>query len=94
MKRRKIGAAYERSPADKVGEWGNRNTMVLVSAVITGIIFWFVTNWVVDDLLNFLVTGGDETQERPFSSNHPVALFVKVIGSILCIFFICKGRAK
>jgi heme/copper-type cytochrome/quinol oxidase subunit 2 len=94
MKRRRVGAAYERSPADKVGEWGNRNTMILISAVITGIIFWFVVNWTVDGLFNFLATGGDDTKEKVFSSNHPMVILVKVFGSLLCIWGICKGRAK
>lgn len=94
MKRRSIGPAYERSPAEQVGEWSSRNILVLLSAVGVAIAFWFIVNAVVDGLFNFLATNGHDDQIQPFRSDDPGWMWVKVIGSIICIFFICKRRAK
>jgi hypothetical protein len=94
MKRRSIGPAYERSPADKMSEWTNRNTLVLIASLIAGILIWFAINWVVDDFINFLATDGDETVDKPYNSNHPACIAFKLIASLGSIFLILKSRTK
>jgi heme/copper-type cytochrome/quinol oxidase subunit 2 len=94
MKRRQIGPAYERSPADKMSEWTNRNTLVLISSIVAAVIIWFIIGWVVDDFVNFLATDGDETVEKPYSSNAPAVIAFKLVACLGSIFIILKTRTK
>ena len=90
MKRRTIGPAYERSPATECSEWASRNFLVLLSAVIAAAIWWFVVDWVVDKLINFLA----ENATNQYSSQDSVWIAVKVIGALILAVLICKSRAK
>ncbi len=94
VRRRKIGPAYERSPLQKSGEWWNRNLLILVSALLAGSAFWFGTNWVVDGMLNFLASGGDEAKEKPFSSDDTMWIIIKLVGTSLAMLFVVKSRSK
>ena len=90
MKRRTIGPAYERSPATECSEWASRNFLVLLSAVIAAAIWWFVVDWVVDKLINFLA----DNETNQYSSQDSVWIAVKVIGALILAVLICKSRAK
>ncbi len=94
MARRKIGPAYERSPFERLAEWANRNLLILISAVCVSTVFWFCVNWTIDGLMNFLATGGDAAQEKPYSSDDPMWIIVKLVGSLLCMVIVVKSRSK
>ena len=88
VKRRKIGPAYERSPIQRLNEWTTRNVLILIGAIICCVVFWFIVNFVVDSLLNFLVTQGREEMVSPYSSDDPLWISIKLVGCIL-IFYSC-----
>jgi len=90
MKRRTIGPAYERSPVTECSEWASRNFLVLLSAVIFSVAWWFVVEWVVDKLIPFLA----EDEATQYSSQDSVWIAVKVIGSVILAVLVCKTRAK
>lgn len=94
MKRRTLGPAYERAPAERMGEWAQRNILALCSAVILIVIYLFLFNFIVDDLLQFLATGGDQGADMEFYSDHPVCIAIKIVGSLLIGFIIVKTRTK
>lgn len=94
MKRRKIGPAYERAPAEKIGEWSTRNSLTLVSGVVIVAIYWWLVNISVDHLFNFLASGGEEGAEIVYYSDHPLALAAKIIGGLLIILILVKTRTK
>jgi len=90
MKRRTIGPAYERSPAQEWSEWASRNFLALLSAVICAALWWFVVDWVVDTLIPFLA----EDEATQYSSQDSVWIAVKVIGALILAVIVCKTRAK
>ncbi len=94
LKRRKIGPAYERSPIKKLSEWSNNNLLILGSALLLGVVFWFGVDLVVDGFLNFLATSGDEAKEKPFSSNDTMWILVKIFGSLGVCTFVAKSAKK
>ena len=63
---------------------------MLLSAVIAATGWWFVVDWVVDKLINFLAD--DKTTQ--YSSQDSVWIAVKVIGALILAVLICKSRAK
>ena len=91
MKRRTVGPAYERSPAERFSEWASRNFLTLLSSLIAAVVWWFIIEWLSDSFLNFLAGKEDDPQ---FSSQDPVWIAVKVIGSLIIAVVICKTRAK
>lgn len=91
--RRKIGPAYERCPADKVGRWLSDNFMLLVSAVIVGILFCYLINSIIA-LMNFLATNGKEDAEPPFTTTSSIVSGIKVVGGGLAAYLVCLRRAK
>lgn len=93
-RRRMIGPAYERSPIQRLSEWANRNILILISALVCGFMFWLLTDFVVDGVLNFLSTGGDETMEKPYDSNDPMWIITKLVGSSITMMMIVKSRSK
>ena len=93
-RRRKIGPAYERSPLQRLIEWINRNLLIVLSGVGAGFAFWFITNWVVDGMLNFLATGGDDAKEKPFSSDDPLWIVIKLVGFFVSMMMVVKSRSK
>ncbi len=94
MKRRKLGPAYERAPAEVAGDWVHRNLLVLASIVVFSVIFLILFNVFVDQGLNFIASGGDEATASRFDSNHPTAVAAKIIGVILISVLLIKSRAK
>lgn len=94
LRRRTLGPAYERCPSETISEWTNRNLLILIAAIVGAILFMVVTNLVVEYLMNFLASGGDEMAERRFDSNHWTAVTVKIVGGIMTAYLVCKGRAK
>ena len=94
LKRRKQGPTYERSPIQRLSEWSSRNFLILASAIGLSFLYWFAINFLVDNLFNFLSTGGNEEIEQPFSSNEDIWIITKLVGSIAIIFIIIKTKAK
>ena len=94
LNRRKIGPAYERSPVQKLSEWGSRNFLVLLAAILTSVVYWVIINIFIDFVFNFLATGGDDALEKPYSSDDPLWIIVKLVGSIFCITMVVKAKAK
>jgi len=68
-----------------------QNTLRLIVAVAAALLFAFVLNWMVDDLFNFLYTGGAEDQEGPFNPDDPIWTVTKIAGSIAIVYFVCRG---
>jgi hypothetical protein len=91
MKRRTIGPAFERSPAERFSEWARRNFLTLLSALAATAVWWFIINWLSDRFLNFLAGKEDDPA---FSSQDPLWIAVKIIGSFILAIVICKTRAK
>jgi len=94
VKRRKIGSAYERSPVKKLSEWSSKNLLILGSALVLAIVFWFGVDLLVDGFLNFLVAAGDETKEKHFSSNDTMWILVKIFGSLGMFAIVAKSTKK
>ena len=92
--RKAIGPAYEKCPAELATRWMSENILKLISAIIVVVVFCFVVNWLVDGLFNFLATDGKDNVRGEFTSSSPIVDGVKVLGSIVLIFFICRNRAK
>lgn len=90
--RKRPGAAYEQCPAEKTGFWISKNFLKLLSSLIASAVFCFIMNWLVDGFFNFLATDGKEVFEKPFSSHSPTWKGVKLVGSLIIIFFMCKKR--
>lgn len=91
--RRQLGPAYERSPAENVGDWATNNVLILISALVTACVFWWLVNWVVGDLLNFLVAGTDDNLVT-FNPDDFTWVTVKIIGSLVLVVVICSRTAK
>ena len=94
MGRRKVGPAYESSPAKRILKWINQRLLILMSSLIVVVIFWFGVDWVVDLFLNFLATSGDETKEKPFSSNTDLCIIFKLVGSLVAMIVVAKSQTK
>ena len=92
FKRRKVGPAYELSPAEVFQEWAMRNVLILIAAVAVWLGLWVVLDWVIDYLLNFLVRGIDEASAKPFDSTSPVCWAAKIFVCSFVSFMICRSR--
>lgn len=91
MTRRKIGSAYEESPAERTGRWVADNFLRLISAAAGFASFWIVVDLFIS-LLNFINRGGMGDAPGVFSHDHPVVLGIKVIGAPLVALLILKPR--
>ena len=97
LKRRKIGPAYEKSPAELTWFWIMDNSLRLISAFIICVLFCIVVDWVVGDLMNFLVTEGKEGTEQEYSGTEPIYMGLKIAGSFLIGYFMifrCNMKAS
>jgi hypothetical protein len=94
VKRRKVGPAFERSPAKRVSEWYSKNTLIFMAGLIAAVVFWFGMDILVDRFLNFLVSGGDDSKENMFSSNDTKWIITKIVGSLVLFFAIAKSAKK
>ena len=93
-KRRSIGAAFERSPSEKIKEWATRNSLSLIASLIISSIFWAVANVAIDKFFNFLANNGETNVVRKFDSDDPEWVAAKIIGSIICVLVICKRTTR
>lgn len=93
--RRRIGPAYELCPAEKLSRWVGENLLRLLSAVVVAVAFCLLTNWVVVKLMNFLAAEdyANDIQQK-FSADTPVVSLVKVVGSVVLIWLICRTPSK
>ena len=94
LRRRKIGPAYERSPLQRLWDWINRNLLILISSVGLSFIYCVILNFFVDNMFNFLATGGNEEVEDPFSSNDDMWILMKLVGSLVIIYSVLKAKSK
>ena len=94
VKRRRIGPAFEKSPIQRLNDWSTRNILILIGTVGICIGYWLVVNFVVDFLLNFMVTQGQEEMEKPYSSDDPNWIIIKLVGCLLIFFIIIKTKTK
>ena len=94
VKRRKVGPAFERSPANKLGEWYSKNTLIFMAGLVAAVVFWFGMDLLVDSFLNFLVSGGDNSKENMFSSNDTKWIITKIVGSLVLFAVIAKSAKK
>lgn len=86
--RRKIGSAYERSPAELTGQWLRDNLIRVLGATVAMILFCLSVDWLSGSLLNFLANNGDDTAKRVIATNDPVVIGVKLAGSAILSWFL------
>jgi len=89
-----VGPAYERAPAEKLSEWTSRNVLVLLSGMALVAVSWFMINVMVNNLFNFLATGGSETAELRFDADSHLWISVKVVVGVLILVILVKTRSK
>jgi sterol desaturase/sphingolipid hydroxylase (fatty acid hydroxylase superfamily) len=94
MRRRTIGPAFERAPAEKLSDWTTRNMLVLLSGMVLVVVSWIVINVTVNHLFNFLATGGNESAELKFDADTPLWVWVKVGVGLLILTILVKTRSK
>ncbi|RMD78643.1 MAG: hypothetical protein D6820_09555 [Lentisphaerae bacterium] len=81
LRRRRIGAAYERAPYERVFEWIKINTLRLIGAVV-GFFAWCIAVIVAIKIINFVASeGGRENFYLDDTSGG--AVIVKVVGGII-----------
>ena len=93
-KRRGIGPAFEKSPLQRFNDWSTRNILILIGAVAVCVGYWLLINFMVDYLLNFLATQGQEEMEKPYSADDPLWITIKLVGCFGLMVFIAKTKAK
>ena len=93
-KRREIGPAFEKSPLERLNDWSTRNILILMGAVAVCVCYWFLVDFMVDNLLNFLATQGHEEMEKPYSADDPLWITIKLVGCLALTVFIAKTKAK
>ena len=93
LKRRRIGPAYERCPAERLGEWLRRNLLVLTASFF-GMALWWVAVILIVGFMNWLATGGDPGQIPPYNPDGPEFIAVRIIGGLIVFILIAKSRVK
>ncbi len=94
LKRRTIGPAYERCPAERLGEWTRQNTLMLIASVICVAVWWGTVTGLVY-FFNWLSTDGDPAKVPPFDADAWYALLARLIGSfIIFIIMLLRSRAR
>ena len=94
FKRRTIGPAYERCPAERIGEWGRQNLLILLATGIGMVVWWFAVDALVA-FFNFLKTGGDPDKLPPFDADSLYAIAARIIGTIIImLIMIVKSRVR
>jgi len=92
LKRRTVGNAYDYSPAELTGRWFGANTSRLISAVFVAVVYCLIISWIVK-FVNFLATDGKDV-EPLYTANTPLVDWIKIIGSIIAIYLICRDRLR
>lgn len=92
MKRRTIGPAYERCPAEKINESLNKNVLTMLSCFGGTVILWFIINFLVDNLAPTVYRGIDDDMEIPWNSSDPIFVAIKRVGMILLCWWIIRSR--
>lgn len=87
MERCKLRPAYDRSPAEKAGLWMQEHFLRLISATVSAVAFWFLFGWLIDCLLNFMATGGQEDAVKPYASGSPMMAAVRLVGCGLLAYW-------
>jgi len=85
--RRRIGQAFERSPAEQVGRWLRDNLIRLIGSAVAVTLFCLAVNWLSGSLLNFLANNGDDTAQRAIATDDPMVVGVKVVGGVVLTWF-------
>lgn len=88
LKRRKIGPAYEKSPAELASFWLMDNLLRILAAFIACVLFCLAVDWIVGDLLNFMANEGKEGVEDTYSGTEPIYVGLKVCGSFILSYFL------
>lgn len=94
FRRRQLGPAYERSPLELLRDWSMRNLLALAGAGLGCIVFLFVFNYFVEDLLNFMVMGGVTNKELVFSADSGGAVILKLLLAAGVAWAILRTQTK
>jgi len=92
----RIGAVYDKSPAERFGHWLTDNFLRVLAALIASFFFCLAVNAVVNQLMNFLQSQSYEVT-KVYSSNSPMAGLVKLVGSLVISYYLIfqlKGRGR
>jgi len=91
LRRRRVGAAYELCPAEKIGQWGLRNLLVLIGGV-GGAILWFLLVIFAAGMMNWLNDGSDSNMV--FDDGSPTGVAIKLIGGAVIFILVVSRQAK
>ena len=92
--RRRMGPAYERSPAERSGVWIGDNLMRLVATAVAIVAFCLIVNWVVNGLNTLQNRGGLDGSSQAYSTASDAVSGVKLVGAAAIAFVMLKGRTK
>ncbi len=89
LSRRRIGPAYEVTPAEHVGRWLRDHLLRVIAALVAIFLFCWTADWIVIRLMNFLAAerayNDDETAR--FSGADPILVGVRIVGSLVLGYF-------
>ena len=88
--RRKIGPAYEVTPAESTGRWFRDHILRVIAAVVVIFLFCQAVHWIFYDLLNFMAAekAYNETERVVhFTARAIIPLSVQWIGSVVLGFY-------
>ena len=84
FKRRSIGPAYEKCPAEYLKEWGGRNLFIILGGIIMGILFIVACHVLVIVLNQF-----DLSDEDKYDNYSMFSLCIKSIGAAITFLLTC-----
>jgi H+/Cl- antiporter ClcA len=86
--RRRLGPAYEQTPAEQTGRWLRDHCLRVLATAAALALFWLGVNWGLVNLANFLHNLSYEQSARPFSASHPVLAGLRIVGSLVLGYYL------
>lgn len=94
LKRRRIGPAYERCPAERLTDWGHRNLLLVIATAIGAVAWWNGVTLLVM-FFNWLATEGSPDKIEPYDADSPLAYGARVVGTIVVfIVMVIRSRSR
>jgi len=90
LTRRKIGPAYEVTPAESTGRWLRDHSLRVIAAVLVIFLFCGAVDWIFYDLLNFMAAekAYNETERVVhFNASDMIPVTVQWLGSAVLGFY-------
>ena len=93
FKRRRIGPAYERCPAEKIKDWGTRNLLALVGSSIAAFVFIVIVHGIVI-LLNWINENASADGIESFDNTSVVTLTIKFLGAMITFIIVALTTSQ